>query len=333
MDFSTIPDNLGHPAVMFFFLGLLAVFVRSDLEIPPQIGKFLSIYLLFHIGIKGGWELVHGGLSGQVLVVLAVCILGSFLAPFPVFFILRRKLSVADAGATAATYGSISAVTFATASSFLDGQGVTSSGYMVAGMALMESPAIISGLILIRYYTPVGAKKKEVADDEAADEHGKLGRILHEAVFNGSVFLLVGSMVIGYVSGSNGQIALQSFVDDIFYGMLSFYMLDMGLLAGRRLGELRRIGGFVVAFALVFPLAMGAIGIAVCYVLGYSEGDALLQTVLLASASYIAVPAAMRIAVPEANMSVVLPMSLGITFTFNIVFGIPVYFFAILAIW
>lgn len=328
MDISTILENFGHPAVMFFFLGIIATFVKSDLEIPPQIAKFLSIYLLFDIGIKGGEELFHSGFSAQVLIVMAVCILGSFLVPFGMYYILKRKLSVYDAGAVAATYGSISAVTFATASAFLEAQNVDFGGYMVAGMALMESPAIIAGLILIRLNQPKSEGDKRLN----TQSHG-FSHILKESFFNGSVLLLVGSLVIGYLSGTTGEEELRPFVNEIFFGMLSLYMLDMGLLAGRRIIDLRKAGGFVVAFATLFPPIISFVGIGISYLLGYSPGDALLQTVLLASASYIAVPAAMRLAVPQANMSILLPMSLGVTFTFNIAIGIPLYYFLIQAIW
>lgn len=325
MNISAILENFGHPAVMFFFLGIIATFVKSDLEIPSQIGKFLSIYLLFDIGIKGGEELFHSGFSSQVITVMVVCILGSFLVPFAMYYILKRKLSVYDAGAVAATYGSISAVTFATASAFLESQNMNFGGYMVAGMALMESPAIIAGLILIRMHQPKGKEKTEGGNG--------LGHILKESFFNGSVLLLVGSLIIGYLGGTTGEEELRPFVNEIFFGMLSLYMLDMGLLAGRRIIDLRKAGGFVVAFATLFPPLIALIGIWISYLLNYQAGDALLQTVLLASASYIAVPAAMRMAVPQANMSILLPMSLGVTFTFNIAVGIPLYYFIIQSIW
>ncbi len=329
MNIHTILENFSHAPVLFFFLGVLAVVVKSDLEIPPQIGKFLGIYLLFDIGIKGGEHLFESGFTPQVLTVVAVCVLASFITPFIVYFVLSKKFSVVDAGAVAAAYGSISAVTFATATSFLETQGVTFGGYMVAGMALMESPAIIAGLIIIHLYK----KKAEQADDDIMSSKVDIKHILREAFFNGSVFLLVGSMVIGYLVGDGGKEELTPFVGDIFIGMLSLYMLDMGLIAARRMKELKGNAGFAIAFGTIFPLVFGGISIAICYALDYSVGDALLQTILLASASYIAVPAAMRLAVPEANMSIVLSMTLGITFTFNISIGIPVYYYAIQTLW
>ncbi len=327
MGIETLLDNVMHPPVLFFFLGLLAIAVKSDLEIPNQIGKFLSIYLLFDIGIKGGEELFHSGFSLVVVKVVIACLLLSFFIPFIIYKVLRLKLDVYNAGAIAATYGSISAVTFATSVSFLESSNVPFGGYMVAGMALMESPAIVAGLILI------GLGLKNSKDTNEVSEKRDFKAILHEACFNGSVFLLVGSLVIGMVSGTAGEAELKPFVTDIFKGMLSLYMLDMGLLAGRRLGELRKSGPSLVIFALLYPIVFSFLGTAVSYLLGLQPGDALLMTVLVASASYIAVPAAMRISVPQANMSLLLPMSLGVTFTFNVTIGIPMYYSIITSVW
>ncbi len=326
MNFQAILENFSHAPVLFFFMGMIAVFVKSDLEIPSQIGKFLGIYLLFDIGVKGGEHLFDSGFSPQVLTVILVCVLGSFTVPFLVYKILKLKFKPVDAGAIAATYGSISAVTFATATSFLESKGSDFGGYMVAGMALMESPAIIAGLILIRMNEKNGQPK-------IGKSKSGLAHILREAFFNGSVFLLLGSMIIGYVIGHGGKEELSPFVDSIFMGMLSLYMLDMGLLAAGRIKELKDNAFFAILFGVGFPPVMAVLSIALCYVLNYSMGDALLQTVLLASASYIAVPAAMRLAAPKANMSILLPMSLGITFTFNIALGIPLYYYFIELVW
>lgn len=321
-----------HPPVLFFFLGLFAVAVKSDLEIPPQIGKFLSIYLLFDIGIKGGEELFHSGFNSTVLIVMAVCIIASFTIPFLVYPILKSQLNVYNAGAIAATYGSISAVTFATATAFLEVQNMKFGGYMVAGMAMMESPAIVAGLIMIR--TKSKAIEEDNAVDKSMDEYANTWKdTLHEALFNGSVLLLLGSLIIGLLSGTAGEEELKPFVSDIFKGMLSLYMLDMGLVAGRRMGELRKSGLFLTSFGVLYPVVAGTLGILVAYLIGLSPGDALLLTILFASASYIAVPAAMRMSVPQANMSLVLPMALGITFTFNITIGIPLYYSIIQSFW
>jgi hypothetical protein len=327
----TFLSNVLHPPVMFFLLGMIAILVKSDLEIPPQISKFLSIYLLFDIGIKGGEELSHSGITPEILKIIIVCVVFSFAMPFGIYQYLRRKLTNPDAAAIAAAYGSVSAVTFATAISYLESLHVTFGGYMVAGMALMESPAIIAGLILYNVYKAQQAKKalaSSAEDSEDTPSFSKKG-ILHEAFFNGSVFLLVGSLVIGLLCGKAGETELAPFVGGIFKGMLSLYMLDMGLIAAKRFKDLRASGVFLVSFALIFPLLGAALGIGTSYLLGLQPGDSLLLTILFASASYVAVPAAIRNAIPEANMSLLLPMSLGFTFTFNVVFGIPMYFYLI----
>lgn len=328
MGFETLLNNVMHPPVLFFFLGLAAIAFKSDLEVPPQIGKFLSLYLLFDIGIKGGEELFHSGFSPLVIKVVIACLVLSFAIPFIVYKVLRFKLDVFNAAAIAATYGSISAVTFATSVSFLESSNISFGGYMVAGMALMESPAIVAGLILVG----LGLKNsKEESSDEVVQTDIK--SILHEACFNGSVFLLVGSLIIGFASGEAGEKELAPFVTGIFQGMLSFYMLDMGLLAGKRLGELKKAGLSLVGFALLYPVVFSFVGMGAAYLIGLQPGDALLMTVLVASASYIAVPAAMRISVPKANMSLLLPMSLGVTFTFNVTVGIPLYYSIITKFW
>lgn len=332
MDLSMLFDNLMHPPVLFFFLGMAAVLLGSDLQIPPAIGKFLSLYLLFDIGIRGGEELFHSGFGLHVVKIVIACMTVSFLLPFASYRILRIRLDPFNAGAVAATYGSISAVTFATAMSFLETMNIKFGGYMVAGMALMESPAIVAGLLLIR----VAMEPDQQQDTETKPAHVKPSgwrHTLHEAFFNGSVLLLVGSLIIGYASGTAGEEELRPFVSDIFKGMLSLYMLDMGILAGGRLGALRESGVFLSGFALLFPVVVSLIGIGLSAAMGLDIGDALLFTVLCASASYIAVPAAMRLAVPQANMSILLPMSLGLTFSLNVTLGIPLYYTLIHMLW
>ncbi len=320
---ASIINNFLHPPVLFFVLGLIAVAVKSDLEIPPVIGKFLSLYLLFDIGLKGGEELFHSGFSPLVIKVMSVCILLSFFIPFICYQILKLKLDSYNAGAIAATYGSISAVTFITASSFLETHGIPFGGFMVAGMALMESPAIISGLLII----------KSKVKDENGKQQKRIRNVIHEALTNGSVLLLIGSLVIGYICGTAGEVELKPFIGDIFKGMLSLYMLDMGLLAGSKISSLKQSGLFLSIFALLYPICASVLGIILAKLLGLEAGNALLLTVLTASASYIAVPAAVRLAVPEANLSLLLPMSLGITFSFNIIFGIPLYYSIIERFW
>ncbi|MFK8050043.1 MAG: sodium-dependent bicarbonate transport family permease [Halioglobus sp.] len=318
-------DNLSSPPLLFFFLGMLAVLVRSDLDIPAQIAKFMSLYLLFAIGFKGGVALNESKLDAEVWLSLGAAVLLSAVVPVYSFYVLRRKLSVADAAATAATYGSVSAVTFITATSYLTYQGVDWNGHMVAAMALMESPAIILGLLL--YSRSRSASK-------ASSEPHKWGELLHEACLNSSVFLILGSMIIGWITGPPGMEQLSPLIKDLFLGVLCLFLLDMGIVAARRLRDLResseqRSGAvpiaYMVAMALLFPIVNAGLALSLGAALQLTLGDLVLLTVLAASASYIAVPAAMRLALPEANPSVYLPMSLAITFPANLLVGIPLY--------
>ena len=329
MNLQAVLNNFLSAPVLFFFLGLIAVWVKSDLEVPPAIAKFFSLYLLFDIGIKGGEELYHSGFTPQILMIMAACIFMAILVPLIAYRILRYKLDVYNAGAIAATYGSVSAVTFATAQAFLSSQDIKAGGYMVAGMAIMESPAIIVGLFMIRKST---AGEQNALSEKPAHGSG-MGEVLREAFFNGSIVLLMGSVIIGYLAGDAGEKELHGFVKDIFKGMLALYLLDMGLVAGSRMSALKNSGMFLILFAILTPLVNATLGIGISYIMGISEGDALLYTILCASASYIAVPAAMRMAVPQANMSLLLPMSLAVTFPFNIVIGIPTYYSVINYLW
>lgn len=299
-------------------LGLLAASLRSDLEIPEPVAKFLSLYLLFAIGLKGGAALAANPLVGNVFIVLFAAVLLASVIPVAVFFALRKRLSIADAAATAATYGSVSAVTFVTATSYLDVEGVSWQGYFVAAMALMESPAIIVGLLLYR----LGAGSENSDSIYAKD-------IIKESFLNGSVFLIMGSLVIGFVSSQSGMAQLQPVIGDLFTGVLCLFLLDMGIVAARRLKDIGRSGNanlsLLLALGLLIPLINAGLGFGLAMGLQLPEGDALLLIVLAASASYIAVPAAMRLALPEANPSVYLAMSLAITFPFNLLVGIPLY--------
>ncbi|MEM7107690.1 MAG: sodium-dependent bicarbonate transport family permease [Bacteroidota bacterium] len=316
MSIDIILQNLLNPAVLFFFLGLIVVFIKSDLDIPQPIPKFLSLYLLLSIGLKGGVELAHSGITENVLVTLGVAVLMAFLVPVYSFYVLKKKTSVYDAGAIAATYGSISAVTFITATAFLKDLEVVYGGHMVAAMALMESPAIIVGVLLINIYRN---------DNKNGNSNNYKG-ILKEALTNGSVVLILGSLAIGLLGGEKAGTALAPFTDHIFKGMLTLFLLDMGILAGKRIKSLRLAGKFLIGFSILVPIFNAFLGIIICWALGISVGDSLLLVVLLASASYIAVPAAIRLTVPEANPGLYVPMSLAITFPFNIVIGIPVYY-------
>lgn len=315
--------NLSSPPLLFFFLGAAAAFLRSDLEIPTQVAKFLSLYLLLAIGFKGGVALAESPLDGSVWLTLGSALVLAAIVPLVVFALLFKRMPVADAAAVAATYGSISAVTFVTCISYLDASGIAWSGHLVAAMALMESPAIIIGILLYRL------NQRQASDQKAAIDWRELGR---EACLNGSVLLIVGSLVIGFISGADGKVQLAAFTNDIFLGMLCLFLLDMGIVAARRLQEVsegssrRNFGaGSMAVWGVSFALINAVLSGALALLLGLSEGDALLLTVLGASASYIAVPAAMRLALPEANPSIFLPMSLAITFPFNLLVGIPLY--------
>lgn len=315
MDGSLILFNILNPPVLFFFMGMLAVFWKSDLEIPQPLPKLFSLYLLLSIGFKGGHELADSGINLQIALTLIAAIVMAAIVPVYTFFILKLKLDNYNAAAIAATYGSISAVTFITASSFLEKLHISYGGHMVAALALMESPAIIVGLILVRVFAPKTEDEKEFS----------WGKVMHEAFLNGSVFLLVGSLIVGLLTGDKGWEKLQPFTQGIFYGVLTFFLLDMGLIAAKRIKDLSKTGSFLIGFSVFIPIINAVIGILISKVLGMGEGNGLLFAVLCASASYIAVPAAMRLTVPEANPSLYVSMALALTFPFNIIVGIPLY--------
>lgn len=321
MDGSLIVSNILNPPILFFFLGMTAVLVKSDLEVPAPVPKLLSLYLLFAIGFKGGVELVKSGITQEVVLTLFAAVLMACFVPIYTFFILRLKLDNYDAAAIAATYGSISAVTFITASAFLTELGIDFDGYMVAALALMESPAIIVGLILVNLFTTDG--KRDFSWSE----------VLQEAFLNSSVFLLVGSLLIGFLTGEHGWQVMEPFAQGIFYGVLTFFLLDMGLVAARRIKDLQKTGVFLIAFAILIPILNAGIGLLFAKFIGMPQGDALLFTVLCASASYIAVPAAMRLTVPEANPSLYISTALAVTFPFNIIVGIPLYLYGVELLW
>jgi uncharacterized protein len=393
MDASLILNNILNPPVLFFFLGMFAVLVKSDLEVPPPLPKLFSLYLLLAIGLKGGYELQHNSLTPQIGLTLLAAIIMSAVVPLYSFWILRRKLSGADAAAIAATYGSISAVTFITAGSFLDQLNIDHGGHMVAALALMESPAIIVGLVLARTFgqmpdkvlgsnsvattlvttslattslattnlvaaspiaaSPIAASPIAIGSnmtpppasltalspltveppqspqspptDQTDEADTDWGEIFREACLNGSVLMLIGSLTIGVVTGDKGWHKMAPLTENIFYGVLAFFLLDMGLVAARRLQDLKRTGVFLVTFAIAMPVINAAIGILIAKLIGLAIGDSLLFAVLCASASYIAVPAAMRMTVPNANPSLYVAMALALTFPFNIILGIPLY--------
>jgi hypothetical protein len=313
MNFELLLDNLSNPALLFFVLGVLAVKLKSDLEIPSGSSKFISLYLLFAIGFKGGQELAHSHFTLEILWAVLFGVFVACLIPFYTFFILKRKLSIENSGAIAAAYGSVSAVTFVTALSFLETQSITSSGYMVAVMALMEAPAIVIGVILIRTFS------------ENKTQTGNLKGIIKHSFTNGSVLLIVGSLVIGLLSSDKHALGIKPFTNDLFKGFLAIFLLDMGITSGRKLGDFLKSGWFTASFAVVIPFVNGCIVAFASSMVTDSVGDRFMLAVLGASASYIAVPAAMKIAVPKANPGLFLPMALAVTFPFNITIGLPAY--------
>lgn len=322
MDTSLILQNLLSPPILFFFLGMIAVFVRSDLEIPQPLPKLLSLYLLLSIGFEGGVNLSASGLTSEALLTLLAALVMASFVPLYSYVILRTKLDIQNSAAIAATYGSISAVTFITAGAFLGRLGEEYGGHLVAAMALMESPAIVIGVLLVR----VSLRKQGVLGM-------RWSAILRDAFLNGSVFLLIGSLLIGASTGEQGWESIKPFSKEIFKGILMFFLLDMGLVAAKRIRDIGRTGVFLILFAITIPVINAFLGIAVSSLIGINTGDALMFSILCGSASYIAVPAAMRVAVPEANPSLYVPMSLAITFPFNIIIGIPMYSYIIHLLW
>ncbi|MCB0216285.1 MAG: sodium-dependent bicarbonate transport family permease [Caldilineae bacterium] len=327
MGLDLILGNLLAPPVLFFALGMAATLLRSDLEIPQAVTRGLSLYLLFSIGMHGGAELAAAGFSTTTLTPMLAGILASALIPLSTFGLLRRRIGAADAAAIGATYGSISAVTFITATSFLDARQIDWSGSMVAAMALMESPAILAGVLLARRAGVTAPQS------EPGSQSGSQAELLREAFLNGPVFLLLGALTIGLLTGDEGWRSVAPFADAPFRGVLCLFLLDMGLIAARRLSALRESGAFLIGTAIGLPLVHASLAILAARALTMSPGDALLFTVLCASASYIAVPAAIRIALPQANPSLFLPMALALTFPFNVALGIPLYQWVIELLW
>lgn len=326
MDLSTIIANVLSPAALFFFLGFLSVLVKSDLELPYPLPKFFSTYLLISIGYTGGEKLAEAGLSPSVALYILLGMVMALVVPFYTFFFLRRILSVYDAAAMAATYGSISIVTFIVGTEFLAREGVSFGGYMVAIMSLMESPAVIAGILLVRYFAPRTEDGNEV-------KRPGVGKLLHESFLNGTVLLLLGSLIIGVITGPTAGEGLAPFMTGIFRGIVLLFLLDVGMLAARRANQLLAVGPPLVAFGIIAPIVNGLLGIALARLFNMSMGDAFLFTILCASSSYIVVPAAMRQAIPEANPGLFELLSLSVTFPFNISLGIPLYWGAINLLW
>ncbi|ABD08523.1 Protein of unknown function DUF897 [Rhodopseudomonas palustris HaA2] len=309
-------QNLLSPMVLFFVLGVAAALARSDLSIPEPVAKLLALYLLMSIGFKGGVEVAHQGVDGTMIATIAAGIGLSFAMPFLAYLILRAtsRLDPVNAAAVAAHYGSISAVTFVAVTGTLGQLGIAWDGYMVAVGAAMETPAIVAALLIARGRT-----------DTAAPGESR-GAVLREVMLSGSIVILLGAFVIGALTGARGAAMLKPFLTDAFAGVLCLFLLDMGLVAGRGLAQGRRhLSLPVTIFGVVMPLIGGALAGGLAWIIGLSTGSTAVLITLAASASYIAVPAAMRLALPQANPAVALTLSLGITFPFNLLVGIPLY--------
>lgn len=312
-------QNFLSPPILFFVLGIVAGFLKSDLNVPEQISRYLSIYLMMAIGFKGGVAIAETPeIDTQVILTILAGIITGFTQPFIGYFFIKytTKLDRATAAALAAHYGSISMVTFVTAVSFLNANEVFYAGYIVAVLALMEAPSILTGLYIAHREAPRTIR----ATERAAP------RLMKEIFTNGAILLLTGSFLVGWASGTEGMVKMKGFFVDPFYGILAFFLMDMGLLVSRQVNNLKEFTFKLFLFGLYMPLIGGAIGLSLSWLIGLDVGTGFLFTVLVASASYIAVSAAMRLALPQAKPAIYVPMTLAITFPFNISIGIPLYY-------
>lgn len=315
----TISQNLLSPTILFFLLGLSGGFLKSDLDVPDQISRYLSIYLMMALGFKGGVAIaVTPEINGQVIGTIVAGILTGFTQPFIGYGLLRLTTSLDSptAAAVSAHYGSISLVTFVTAVNFLEISHVAYAGYMVAVLALMEAPAILTGLFIAHRASP-----QTIAAGEKATP-----RLAREIFTNGAILLLTGSFLIGWASGPVGLEKMQGFMVDPFQGILAFFLMDMGLLVSRQMHHLKEFNWNLLLFGIYMPLIGATVGLGISYILGLDLGTGFLFITLVASASYIAVSAAMRLALPQAKVAIYVPMSLAITFPFNVILGIPLYY-------
>jgi uncharacterized protein len=306
-------NNLLDPVILFFVLGVLAGVMKSDLRLPESLYETLSIYLLVAIGLKGGVQLAEADPAGIVVPALLSIVLGVVIPPIG-YTILRRlgRFERVDAAAIAAHYGSVSVVTFAVALSYLDRLQVPYEAFVTTLLVILEIPGIAVGILIARMGTSRG--------------NLHMGRLLHELFLGKSIFLLLGGLIVGYLAGPLRMAQVSPLFFDLFRGALAFFLLEMGIVTARRLGDLRRVGPFLVGFGIFMPLLSGVLGTAAGLLAGLSVGGITVLATLAASASYIAATAAMRVAVPEANPTLYLTASLGITFPFNIIAGIPIYF-------
>ncbi len=328
-------QNLLDPAILFFVFGVIAGWLRSDLEIPAATAKFLSLYLLMALGLKGGFALAASGLNPSVMISLFAAIMMAFIVPALGYLFLRNRVARFDAAAVAASYGSVSAVTFVTAMQYLESQQMSPGGHMAVAMVLMESPAILMAVLLANMIRQKQASAQIVTGQggtAAVSMSGvgnfstpSMGKVIHESFTSGAHLLLLGSLLIGYLSGEAGKVMMQTFSTDLFKGMLAFFLLDMGLMVARSMRDVQGKSPILIAYAALAPVVHAGIALLISMLLSLPVADAALIMVLSASASYIVVPAVLRYAIPEANPSLYLGLSLGVTFPLNILFGIPVY--------
>lgn len=300
-----------NPVVLFFLFGIVAGLMKSNLAIPESVSKFLSLYLLMAIGLKGGLALAQSGLTQDVVIVMLIAVGMATGVPIVAYRLLRPSLNGYDAAAVAATYGSISAVTFVTANEYLTSAGVPYEGYMSAAMALMESPGIIVAVY--------------IANKLRQNASSSIGLLVKDSFIEGANLLLIASLIIGIIEGPAGYSTMKPFTGDLFTGLLAFFLLDMGIQVAKNIPELKGKSPALLLYAILAPLAHSAVALLLCIVMGVSLGNTVLLMVLCASASYIAVPAALKHSVPEASSSIYLGLSLGVTFPFNVILGIPLY--------
>ena len=329
-------QNLLDPAILFFVFGVVAGLLRSNLEVPPQIARFLSLYLLMSVGLKGGFSLAHSGLGADVLGSLGAALLLALLVPALGYLLLRKWLSRFDAAAVAATYGSVSATTFIAASQYLAQLQVPFGGHMAVALVLMESPAILMAMALAAW------ARRQQAAEQGAPSGSPSGttasppshwHVVREAFTDGANLLLLGSLLIGWATGDQGKLMMEPFSGALFKGMLALFLLDLGLLVARQLPALRQVHPALIGYGVVGPLVHGLIAMGLAALLGLPAGDTILLVVLAASASYIVVPAVLRHAMPEAQPGLYLGLSLGVTFVFNILIGIPLYTWVVHRVW
>jgi len=331
-----IQSNLLTPIILFFLFGIIAARIKSDLKIPEAISEFLPIYLLAAIGLHGGIEMRNTGFE-NMLIPMFVAIGLSLLFTLNHYQILRRlgKFNIFDSYALASTYGAVGAVTFSVGLSFLKNQGVTSEGYLAAILAILEPVAFIMAIFLTNMAVSkqIRAKKQSFTTDELSDidvglkeTKTKLSQVLHESLTGKAIVILLGSIVIGYMIGAEGFSSISIVFDQMFTGAIVIFMIEMGIIAGQRLGDIKKVGIFLVAFAIIMPTFNGIIGVLVATAMGLSLGGAVMFGLLLASASFIAAPAVLRHAIPQANPSLYITSALGITFPFNIIVLLPIMF-------